>query len=149
MKFEFEHQRFISIKYIWNYLEKLVVLFRPQCINSLRPSDAYMRRQFNHHWFRKWLVAWSAPSHYLIQCWDIINWTLRNKLQWNVSRNYKIFIQENVFESVVCEMASILFRPQCVNADSSAVYIMISYVKREILKKTSNCERHSFTKLNE
>ena len=26
------------------------------------------------------------------------------------------FIQENVFESVVCEMAAILSRPQCVNA---------------------------------
>ena len=26
-----------------------------------------------------------------------------------------IFIQENVFEGVVCEMAAILSRPQCVN----------------------------------
>ena len=27
------------------------------------------------HWFRQWLVAWSAPSHYLKQWWNIINWT--------------------------------------------------------------------------
>ena len=30
------------------------------------------------------------------------------------NQNSNIFIQENVFESVVCEMASILSRPQCV-----------------------------------
>ena len=36
----------------------------------------------------------------------------RNKLQWN--RNSYIFIQETSFENVVCEMATIVFRPQCV-----------------------------------
>ena len=29
----------------------------------------------------KALVTWTVPSHYLNQCWNIINWTLRNKLQ--------------------------------------------------------------------
>ena len=38
-----------------------------------------------------------------------------NKLQWNCDRNSYIFIQENVFENVVCEMADILSRHQCVN----------------------------------
>ena len=56
----------------------------------------------------------SPPSHYLNQCWNIVNWTLRNKLQWNLNRNSNIFIQENAFESVVCEMASISSRPQWV-----------------------------------
>ena len=84
-------------------------------LNSLRPSDAYMHRLTNHHWFRQWLVAWTAPSHSLNQCWNIVNWTLRNKLQWNFNRNSYIFIQENALENVVCEMASILPRPQCVN----------------------------------
>ena len=51
----------------------------------------------------------------LNQCWDIINWTLRNKLQWNFNRNNHTFIQENVFESVVCEMAAIFSRPQYIN----------------------------------
>ena len=49
----------------------------------------------------------SAPSHYLNQCWNIVNWTLRNKFQWNCNRNSNIFIQENAFENIVCEMASI------------------------------------------
>ena len=45
----------------------------------------------------------------------LVNWTLRNKLHWNLNRNSNIFIQENAFESVVCETAAILSRPQCVN----------------------------------
>ena len=34
---------------------------------------------------------------------------------WNSYRNSIIFIQENAFESVVCEMTAILSQPQCVN----------------------------------
>ena len=50
------------------------------------------------------------PSHYLNQCRIIVNWTIRNSL----NRNSNIFIQENVFESIVCETATILSWPQCV-----------------------------------
>ena len=70
--------------------------------------------KLSHHWFILWLVAWS-PSHYLTQCWNIVNWTLSNKLQWNPNRNSYIFIHKNAFENVICEMASSLFRRQCVN----------------------------------
>ena len=56
----------------------------------------------------------SAPTRYLNQWWNIVNWTLRNKLQWNFNRNSNIFINKNAFEDVVCEMVSILSRPQCV-----------------------------------
>ena len=38
--------------------------------------------------------AWSAPSHYLNQCWNIVIWTNGNKLRWNLNRNLYIFIQE-------------------------------------------------------
>ena len=62
------------------------------------------------------LSSWTAPSHYQNQCWIIVNWTLTKELQWNFNRNSNILIQENAFESVVCEVASILSRPQCVNA---------------------------------
>ena len=44
-------------------------------------------------WFR-WFVAWSVPSHYLNQCWFIINWTVRNQLQHNLNPN-TIFLGEN------------------------------------------------------
>ena len=59
-------------------------------------------------------MAWRAPSYYLNQCWNIVNWTLGNKNKWNINRNLYIFIQENAFENVFWKMAAILFRPQCV-----------------------------------
>ena len=64
----------------------------------------------DQHWFRKWLVAYSAPSHYLNHSWVVVNWSLMNKLQWKLNRNYNIRIQENAFECVVYEMAAILSR---------------------------------------
>ena len=65
--------------------------------------------------FILWLVTWSVPSHYLNQCWNIANWTLRNKLQWNFDKNSYIFIQENAFENF-CKTAAILSWPRCVTA---------------------------------
>ena len=38
------------------------------------------------------------PSHYVNQCRNNVNWTLRNKLQWNLNRNSYIFIQENALK---------------------------------------------------
>ena len=87
----------------------LILSSDPLMPNSFRPSDAKMRR------FRWWLGAWSTPTQYLNQCWNVVNWTPRNKLQWNFHWNSHIFIQENALENVVCEVASILSRPQCVN----------------------------------
>ena len=64
-------------------------------INSSPPSAAYM-----HQWAGSTLVLIIAcrlwvPSHYLNQCWVIVNGTLRNKLQWNSNQNTKVFIHEN------------------------------------------------------
>ena len=92
--------------------------WHPQCksilwFNPLRLSDIYLRHNTNHYWFR--FFACLAPSHHLNQCWNIVNWTFRNKLQWNINKNYNIFSQENVFISAVCETAAILPWSQCVN----------------------------------
>ena len=51
-----------------------------------------------------------APSQYLNQYWNIVNWTLRNIFQWHLNWNSNIFFKKHV----VCEMVSILSRPQCV-----------------------------------
>ena len=59
--------------------------------------------------------AWPAPSHYLNQCWRIDNWILRNKIQWNLNQNTKIYIEENAFEIMGGKMAAMLCRSQCVN----------------------------------
>ena len=98
------------------------ILFQPQCVNLLRLSDAYMRWKSSHHWFRQWLVAWPAPTHYLNQCCNIVNWTFWNKLQWNFNLNSYIFIRENPFENVVWKMGAILSQPQCVNTPIHLCY---------------------------
>ena len=56
------------------------------------------------------------------RCWLIFNWTLRNKLQWNVNQSFNVFIEENAFENVICITAAILSWPQCVNDESALVY---------------------------
>ena len=35
----------------------------------------------------------------------IVNWTPRNKFQWNLNQSFVIFIQENAFENV-CQIGS-------------------------------------------
>ena len=60
------------------------------------------------------VVTCSVPSHYMNQCWIIVNWTCRNNLQWNSNGNTKLFIDENAFESVVCEMAACMSRGRWV-----------------------------------
>ena len=115
--------------------------------NSFRPSDAYMHQQTNDHWFTQWLVAWLAPSHYVNQCWFIVNWNLRNKLKWNSNRNSKVFIQENTFENVVWKMAAILSRPQCVNTVYGVCVCIVHWI---VCFSSSYCvclHRHSLLTL--
>ena len=45
---------------------------------------------------------------------DGILLTPRNTARWNLNRNSYSFIQENVFVNIVCKMAAISARPQCV-----------------------------------
>ena len=84
----------------------------------------------DHHLFKKWHVAFSAPSHFLNQCWKIVNWSLGNKLQLNFNHNLNIFIQENEFENVVCEMVAICHNPKVLmqnNYDMSNKINVSSY----------------------
>ena len=74
----------------------------------------------NHKVWTRWPEAHFAnvSSHYLNQCWNILNWSFGNKLQWNLNQNLHIFIQENLFENVIWEMTAILSWPQWVNSQS-------------------------------
>ena len=72
--------------------------------------------------------AYSAPSHYLNRCWVIVNWTRRNKLQWNFNQNTKFFTQENASENIICNIVVILSRGRGVN------YPIISRVFSRICK---------------
>ena len=89
-----------------------ICVTRPQWVKSSPLSAAYMHQRTGSSLLQimDWLVAWLVPSHYLNQCWNIVNQTLRNKLLWKSIPNTKLFIHENTFENVICEMAAILFR---------------------------------------
>ena len=92
-----------------------------------------------------WLVAWSAPSHYQNQCWNIVNKTLRNKLQWICSQNSIVFIQENAFESVVCEKAAILARPQWVKIISdNRSDVTLAHFFQRIIKRSQTSQGWSY-----
>ena len=74
------------------------------------------------HCFRWWPAAWLAPSHYLNQYWNVVNWTLRNKLQWNLNQNSYLFIQGNAFKNIGRKLAAILSRPQCAKDIKKSVH---------------------------
>ena len=38
--------------------------------------------ELGHQRMGKWLVTWLVPSHYLNQCWHIVNRMLKNIFQW-------------------------------------------------------------------
>ena len=94
---------------------------RPQWVNySLWQAEWSLSHNELTHWGRVMhicigKITITGSDNYLNQCLSIVNWTLGNKLQWNVNRNSNIFVQENAFENVVCEMTSILSWPECVN----------------------------------
>ena len=51
----------IAYKFIYGMLTHLPLVLHI-CVGEL-----------GQHWFRLWLVAWTAPSHYLNQCLHIVN----------------------------------------------------------------------------
>ena len=57
--------------------------------------------------------------------------------------NSNVFIQENAFENIVCEMAAILSRPQCVNTNTG-----LHYDKRKLPLKNIRGSYLASTSLN-
>ena len=54
------------------------------------------------------IQRWQFKSH-----WDILNWILRNKLQWNFNQNSYISIKENALQN-----GGHLYWPQCVKSSN-------------------------------
>ena len=52
------------------------------------------------------IIAFASPaaSHYMSQCWLVINWTPRNIVHLNRIWKSKFFIPENAFKNIVCNM---------------------------------------------
>ena len=100
-----------------NYSFKIIPTSpRGQWVNSSPPSAAYMLQ-----WIRSALVQimachlFSTKPYNLNQYWVIVNWTLRNKLQWNFNQNTKFFIHKNASGNV-CKMAAVLSRGRRVKS---------------------------------
>ena len=90
------------------------------------PSAVYMRQWIGSALVQIMACRLFGTKPLSKQCWVIVNWTLRNKLQWSFNPNIKLLIQENVPENIVCEMAAILSRFQCVK--ECALYITVCNV---------------------
>ena len=73
--------------------------------------------------------------------WFIVNRVLGNTMQWHLNRILNVLMPESVFEFVVCEMASILFRPQYVNSATLAIRLF-----RQIAKNTFNTVMSSWAR---
>ena len=86
------------------------------------------------------------PSPWCVTRPQWVNWTLGNKLQWNLNRNSCIFIQENAFENVVWKMAAILSRPPCVKSEQAYKYFDISY--RCNWRHNFKTQWHSYCEMN-
>ena len=110
------YKEYIQLYTQTHFVCKVLVIFVHCSVLTHLPLVLHLCvSESNQQWFTQWLVAYSAPSHYLNQCWVIVNWTIRNKLRWNLNRNTKLFIHENALENVVWKMVVILSRDECVN----------------------------------
>ena len=62
-------------------------------------------------------------------------------IQWKFNQNTTTFFEENARENVVCEMASILSRPQCVNMYFEETWkhhcILLSYLYIKVMQAKS------------
>ena len=99
----------------WYYTRTLPQIFRGLwlVVNSLSKLD--------HLWFRQRIVTWPVPSHYLNQCLNIVNWTLGNKLQWNLNRNWNIFHE---FKEMPLKMSSGIWWPLCLGLNVLTVNVV-------------------------
>ena len=84
---------------LWIHLRRIT--------HSSPPSAAYMHQSNGSALVQ--IMAYSAPSHYVDQCWHIVKWTRQNKLQWNFNQNTKHFTHENASKYI----SSVKWRPFC------------------------------------
>ena len=75
-------------------------------------NAAYIVSESHQNCFRKWLGAYTAPSHYLNQCLVIVDWTIRNKFQRNFNQT-TIFS----FTKMHLKISFAEWRPFCLGGD--------------------------------
>ena len=87
------------------------------------------------HWFIQWLVAYSVPSHYLNQCWFIVNWVLRNKLRRTFNQNTNFFIHQNA--KMHLNISSANWRPFCAGGYEFITFCWLTCPRQTKLIMTS------------
>ena len=76
---------------------------RPTNHKKVMPANKQVSQMQSH----KWLVAWSLPSPYMSQCWNIVNSNLRrNKIQRSLKWTHRFS-----FKKMHLKMASAKWRP--------------------------------------
>ena len=87
--YKFAPQAILKVWYIMMMVVVMVVMMMMMMMMMLswrqrrihfRQNDISVNESYQH-WFKQWTVAYSAPRHYLNKCLNIVDWTLRNKLQ--------------------------------------------------------------------
>ena len=66
------------------------------------------------------LAPWPAPSHYLTQCWDIVNSNPRNWLRWILSK-----IHTSSFKKMHLKMSSAKWRQFCLGLNVASWNVFI------------------------
>ena len=80
---------------------------RPQWVKSCRPYETFLVPWTVQNWFRCWLAACSAPSHYLNQCW-LIGPRGTKIIEILFKLSYKILHSRKCFWKYHCKMEAIL-----------------------------------------
>ena len=93
----------------------MVVMLKPQYVNSLWPSDAIWWHRSGSTLAQVMACCLTAPSHYLNQCWLIIN-----EVQWhsylsNFTTNASTISHWNLFEKCMSKISFKSFRGHWVN----------------------------------
>ena len=107
-----------------------------------------------HQYYRWRPISYSVPIRYLNQCWLFDDCVLR--YTFSAIWNFKIFIQENAFEYVVCEIAAIFPGPNLAITMHISQYWGIgafsntyALVDESSLVQLTSCRLHSVKSLPE
>ena len=84
-------------------------------IDSYPPSTTYMRQWIGSALVQVMACRLVGNKQYPNHCWPTVNWSPRNKFQWNLKRNTKLFIHVNAFVNVVCQSCGHFVQGRWVN----------------------------------
>ena len=77
--------------------------YLPEYYGWLNNREAGDLRRYLAHYD---VIVMSAISPYLNQWWSLVNWTIRNRLQWNMNQDVNLSVKK-WFENVFCKISAI------------------------------------------